>query len=231
MRRARALVYASLIGAAGIVAGLSGQAPAAVPLAKEPRHKQLLYTANLRLLDVNIPVADTTLEHMHEHDIATLAIGDSTTRVREAGQDWGAPRLREGGGLTVAEYTGARRAHRIENIGKTPYRVIAVENDRDGGWTTPTAIAAPGTTVAQATRAFTLYDVRLDAATPSTTHQHDVPTVVVLVSGTLTYQGAAGNDPFDITEAGKWVFGPTGSQHTLSAGGTGATRVVEFEAR
>jgi len=151
--------------------------------------------------------------------------------VRDAGQDWGAPRTRRDGDVIVAEYTGARRAHRIENIGKVPYRVIGVENDREAGWTTPAAVAAPGTALAQASRAFTLYEVRLDAATPRTTHTHEVPTVVVLVSGTLTYQGAAGNDPFDITEPGKWVFGPPGSQHTLIAGGTGATRVVEFEAR
>jgi hypothetical protein len=226
MTRAKVALCTSIM-AASAVSVWSGQ----VPLSQEPRHKQLLYTANLRLLDVNIPVGDTTLDHLHEYDVATVAVRTSTTRIREAGQEWGPSRVRESGNLAIAEYTGTRRAHRIENIGREPYRVIAVENVRDGGWSTPTPVMAVGTTLAQESRAFSLYDVRLDGNTPGTTHTHDVPTVVVLVSGAATYQGAGGTDPFEIREPGRWILGLPGSPHTFRVSGTDEARIVEFEAR
>ncbi len=212
---------------AAAVSAWSGQ----VPLSKEPRHRQLLYTANLRLLDINIPVGAATLDHFHEHDVATVSVGNAVGRIREAGQDWGPPRVRDVGNLAITQYTGAKRAHRVENIGKEPYHLLAVENDRDAGWTTPAPLTAPATTLAQESRAFSIYDVRLNPGAPRTNHSHEVPTVVVLVSGTVTYQGGAGNDPFDLREAGRWVFAPLGSNHTLSVSGTDEAHVVEFEAR
>lgn len=225
MTRAHAALCASILAAAGTASS------AQVPLPKEPRHKQVLYTANMRVLDVGIPVGDTTLDHIHDMDVATVSVADSTTRVREMGKDWGAPRERPVGNLSISNYTGARQVHRIENIGKTPYRVIAVENDRESGWTTPAAITAPGTKLAQESRAFSVYEVRLDAATSRTTHMHEVPTLVVLVSGAMTYQGGGGNDPFTVNEPGKWVFGPRGSGHTLTVGAGETAHIIEFEAR
>lgn len=226
MTRAKVALCASIMTATA-VSVWSGQ----VPLSKEPRHKQLLYTAHLRLLDINIPVGDATLDHMHEYDVATVSVSDSTGRIREAGQDWGAPRVREVGNLAITDYTGAKRAHRVENIAKSPYHLIAVENVRDSGWTTPAPLTAPATTLAQESRAFSIYDVRLNASAPRTTHTHEVPTVVVLISGAVTYQGAGGNDPFELREAGRWIFAPLGSNHTLSVSGTDEARIVEFEAR
>src|SRR5205085_11556102 len=78
----------------------------AVPLNKEPHHKVLLDTLLLRVLEITVPPGETTLEHLHEYDIATVALSDASTRTKRPGEDWGPPRVRPVGSLDLPEYTG-----------------------------------------------------------------------------------------------------------------------------
>jgi len=204
---------------------------AQIPMLKEPRHRQVLYTSHLRVFEVTIPPGDITLDHSHEYDIATVALEDSATRTKIGAGDWGEPRPRTLGSLNLTEYTGAHGAHRIETVGMRPFRLIAVENVRDGGWTIPAALDAPGTTLTQQSRAFSIYEVRLGGDVLQTTHTHEVPTVAVLVSGGFTYQGGGGSDPFEVKQVGRWIFAPQDGPHTMRATPGVDARIVEFEAR
>lgn len=204
---------------------------AQVPVLQEPRHKRMLYTAHLRLLEVTIPPGDTTLDHSHDYDIATVALEDAVSRTKVGNEAWGPARERGAGTLNLTEYTGAKGSHQIENVGKTPFRLVAVENVRDGGWTTPAPVAAPGTSLTRESRAFSMYTVELDDATPETAHTHEVPTVAVLVEGTVSYQGGGGVEPFELRQVGRWVFAPQGSAHTMRVADGGKARLIEFEAR
>ena len=56
---------------------------AQVPVSKEPRHHVTFENQQLRILDVNIPPGDKSLEHRHELDIATISMNTGTTaRIR-----------------------------------------------------------------------------------------------------------------------------------------------------
>jgi hypothetical protein len=206
---------------------LLAQAP---PVYKDPHHRQVLYTNWFRLLDVSVPAGETGHEHSHERDVATVAISGAVTRARPAGQDWGPSRERAIGVLNVTPYTGTPGAHTIQNLDKIPYRLIAVTNERESGWSTAPPMKAAGTTVAQQTRAFILYDVKLDASTAESDHDHERPTVTVLVSGTVENQGDGGTEPFRVQEPGRWIYTPAGG-HTLRLPSGGSAHVVEFEVR
>ena len=215
--------------ALGLVPCLSAQTPH--PVYKDPNHRQVLYTNFLRVLDVNFAPGETGLEHQHDRDVATVAIQNGRTRVRLPGQDWGPPRDRAIGNVNATQYAGMPGAHTIQNIDTVPYRLIAVVNERESGWTMPALLKAPGTTLNQQTRAFALYDVRLDAATPETTHTHQVSTITVLIAGVIENQGGGGEMPFRMSEPGRWQITQVGQTHTLSVPPGATAHAVEFEVR
>ena len=115
---------------------------AQVPLSKEPRHRVTFENAQFRILDVNVPPGDTTLDHLHEFDIVTVSMTSGTdTRLQSAGQAWSPARPpRPLGDASVTEYPGKPESHRLETVGKSAYRLFALENLRASGWSaTPSA--------------------------------------------------------------------------------------------
>jgi quercetin dioxygenase-like cupin family protein len=226
MKRISVLFQAALVLIAGAVI-VSAQ----VPLEKEPHHKVLLDTLLLRILEITVPPGAMTLDHRHEFDIATVALGNASTRTKRPAEEWGAPRIRPLGSPDLVEYTGKPTVHMVENIDKTPYHLIAVENYRTGTWPARKAITAPATTLAKETRSFAVYDVNLTAAEPATEHAHDVPAVVILVSGEITNQGTNGEEPYPVRGAGKWVLVPAAQTHAMQVAGSGDAHIVEVEVR
>lgn len=225
MQRTASAVCAALIS--GMVAIISAQV---VPLVKEPHHRVLLDTVLLRILDVTIPPGETTLDHQHDRDVATVALENSTTRTRAVGQEWGEPRMRTRGSLSLALYTGVPPSpHRLEVVDKqAPYHLIAVENLRSGGWLQTKPVMAPGTTVVQENRSFITYDVKLGGDTPTANHPHEMSVVLVLLSGAVEISGNGGSEPSRLSQADQWVFIPGG--HQLKMLGD-AAHLVEMEIR
>lgn len=222
-------VVAALAAALLLGVVLLGQAP--VPASEEPHQKRVLYTAHLRMFDVNVPPGGMTLDHSHDHDSVAVALGETTLRTRTAGEDWSAPRSYMPGSVNITNYTGAPAVHRMENVGETPYRVFAVENLRDRGWSMPRLITAAGTRLLEESRSFAVYDVRLTAATPRTSHVHEMPTVVILVAGAVEVQGGGGESEFRMEATGRWFPSQWDQPHTLSLLGAGDAHLVEIEAR
>jgi quercetin dioxygenase-like cupin family protein len=213
-----------------------------VPLAKEPRHRVVFENAEFRILDVHIPPGDTTLDHVHDHDVATVSMTAGTaTRTQSPGQPWSQPRPpRAAGHANITEYAGKPASHRVENVGNAPYHLFAVENLRKAGWSTSPARSALVTSVAAEGRAFRVSDVRLVRNTPQTSHAHPVPTIVVLVSGMAMSDGpdaqAKANAPAPVglkqlDRPGHWVLVPRGDTHHLVRLGTGDAHLVEIEVR
>jgi hypothetical protein len=134
--------------------------------------------------------------------------------------------------VQITSYTGAPAVHQVETVGASPYRLFAFENLRESGWTTPELVAAPGTTLVEESRAFAVYEVRLDASTPETSHTHQMPSVVTLLSGAIDVQGGGGETPFSLTEPGRWFPSTWEAPHTLMlAAGSGEARIMCVEAR
>ena len=216
------------IGAVMLTGTVAAQGP--IPLTGEPHHQRILYTAHLRVFDINVAPGASTLDHGHDRDIVTVALTSPTLRTRRPGEDWSAPRSYVPGAVNVTEYTGAPDAHRMEVVGTSPYRVFAVENLRERGWSAPLAVSGPGTSLVQQSRSFAVYDVRLNRASPATSHTHGMPTVVIVVAGAIDVQGGGGESKFRMDGPGRWFWSSWEQPPTLPAAG-GDAHVVEVEVR
>jgi quercetin dioxygenase-like cupin family protein len=224
-----------------LMISLATAAAAQVPLSREPRHRVVFETPEFRILDVNVPPGDMTLDHTHEFDLVTVAMsGGAATRTQSPGQPWGPVRpLRPIGDVSVSEYTGKPDRHLIENVGDIPYQLFAVENLRQGNWASGGPLSAVGTTLTAESRAFRVYDVRLVPETTQIFHAHATTAIAVLISGRAMSAGAeskaAGpSAPVglkQLVQTGEWVLVPAGESHHLVRLGTGDARVVEIEVR
>jgi len=233
MHALRCLGFFVLAAAAG--------AAAQVPLSKEPRHRVTFENTQLRIIDVNIPPGDKSLDHRHDLDIVTVSMSNgTTTRIQSAGQPPAERPARPLGDATVAEYAGKAQSHMVENVGKTPYQLFAVENLKASGWSTGPAASGLATKMTQESRAFRLYDVNLSRETSQTSHTHAVPTIAVLIAGSVMSDGPdthAKTNPGapiglkQLTQPGQWILVPSGDTHHMVRLGPGAARIVEIEVR
>jgi hypothetical protein len=216
-------------------------AAAQVPLSKEPRHRMTFENPQLRILDVNIPPGDKSLDHRHDLDIATVSMTTgTTTRVQSTGQPAAERPSRPLGDASVTEYAGKAQSHSIENVGKSPYQLFAVENRKTSGWSTAPAASGLATKMTRESRAFRLYDINLSRETSQTSHTHAVPTVAILISGSAMSDGpdkqAKANPGAPIglkqlTQPGQWILVPSGDTHHMVRLGPGEARIIEIEVR
>ncbi len=220
-----------------VSAAAAAQAP--TPLGNDAWHKVVFENAQMRLLSVNVGVGATTDEHRHEFDIATVSMNDGTeTRVRTGTQPWTARPARPLGNGVISDYTGAPGSHRVENTGKRPYQLFAVENRKKGGWSTAAPVKGIGTKVLQESRAFRLYDVELSLKASQSSHTHTSPAVVILIKGKVMSDGpdaqakAMAPAPVglrQLDQPGQWLIVPAGDPHHLVRLGTTYAQVVEVE--
>ena len=217
-------------------------AAAQVPLREDPHHRVTFENKAFRILDVNIPSGVTSTDHRHDFDIATISISPTGTETRvQTGQTWGPPRKpRPLGDASVTEYTGKASSHKVENTGKTPYQLFAVENLKTSGWSTAAPAKGLATKLATESRAFRIYDVQLGRDTAQTSHTHAVPTIAVLIGGNVLSDApdakAKDNAPAPVglkqlTQPGQWLLIPAGDTHHLVRLSTADARVVEIEVR
>jgi quercetin dioxygenase-like cupin family protein len=219
---------------------VSAQAP--VPANKEPHHRTTFENAQFRILDVNVPPGETTLEHSHNLDIVTVSMTSGTdTRMQSPGQPWSATRPRRPlGHVETNDYNAKPIVHRLETTGTTPYNLFAVENLKTSGWSTTPAVSGAGTTLAKESRSFRVYNVALVKERTQASHTHAVPTIVMLLSGKVMSEGpdekAKANAPAPVglkqmDRPGQWVLVPAGDSHHLVRLGTDDGQLIEIEVR
>jgi quercetin dioxygenase-like cupin family protein len=168
---------------------------------------------------------------VHDYDVATVVIGDGTLNIQRNGEALTPPAPNARGSVIVAEHTGAPATYRIDNSGTTEYRAFEIENMHEGNWPAATPLTAPGSSVLKTSRAFTIYDVLLDAGAPEVTHTHTGATIVILIGGTLQQGGIGGTDPVRIQQPGQWLSLPRFQAHGVSAVGGGTAHAIEIEVR
>ncbi|MEQ1579722.1 MAG: hypothetical protein ABL964_03935 [Steroidobacteraceae bacterium] len=208
----------------------SASAQQPIPVDNESHHKIVFSDQALRVLEVLVPEGEETLDHMHQYDITTVCIDCAATRTRVPGEPFGEIRPRKAGGSLIAEYAGKPAAHAVRNVGKGLYRLVGVENVRLSGWTTAAPLAEQaGTTLAQESRAFRVYDVQVEPAKAATKHMHTSPTVVVLDKGDVAH--GIGKESKHLGKPGEWILVPAGISHTITAQGSAASHLVEIEVR
>jgi quercetin dioxygenase-like cupin family protein len=196
---------------------------AQVPLEQEPRHHLEFSNEWLRVISPRIPPGDTTLDHLHTHDDVTICIHGSEVRAKQPGTEWSTPgAVCVPGRIGVTEYTGKPRSHTVQNTGSGLYYLVLVENLRESGWKNNDPVSVAGMKVAKENRSFRVYETEL-SVTGEPIHSHEVPTVVVLVSG----EALAGDKRLD--QPGSWAYIPAGTKHQLS--GHAKAQLVEIEVR
>jgi quercetin dioxygenase-like cupin family protein len=206
-----------------ICAIFAGVSAAQVPIDDEPRHHLEFASQSLRVISPQIPPGDTTLEHIHTHDETTVCIHGSSTRGKPHDGEWGKagmPCVPGTAGLT--EYTGKPRSHTVQNVGSDPFRLLLVENLRESGWQNNQALDSPGLKVFRENRSFRIYNADFSGSGVEE-HVHEVPAVVVLVSG----EAKVGAKRLD--QPGQWALVPAGEKHRVDAHGD--ARVIEIEVR
>lgn len=197
-----------------------------VPVSKEPHHRIVFEDAHLRVLDVNIAPGDATLEHSHDHDIATVSIGPADARIRAMGAAWGAARRRPLGDTNTAEYVGKQGTHTIQNVSAEPYRLIAVENVKQSGWHAVAASPAPGVKLLTEGRAFRASSLRVGPG-EVLRRAPSVPSVLVSVSGDAEIT-AGGREPRRIGSASRWAV-LAATEYKVTSRGAGEAHLVEIE--
>jgi mannose-6-phosphate isomerase-like protein (cupin superfamily) len=193
-------------------------AVAQIGVEEEPDHHAGFHNDLVYILEPLFPPGHVTLEHRHSYDAVSVCIEGSMMRAKSPGQNWGEARLLcEPGGVSVNENTDRPNTHTVQNVGQKTTHLRLIENLREGSWTTFAPVSAKGLKVTRESRAFRSYDV-----TPgSAAHKHEVPTVVVLISGEAATVGDS------MSRAGAAVYIPAGQEHII----TGSGRVVEVEIR
>jgi quercetin dioxygenase-like cupin family protein len=208
----------------------SAQGAEPILVDQESHHTFVYSDSSLRVLEVKVPEGKETLDHLHRNDITTVCIDCAQTRTRVPGEPYGEIRPRKAGGFLIAEYAGKPAVHAVKNVGTGIYRLVGVENVRQSGWTTAAPMEdQPGTTLAQTSRAFHVYDVMAEPGKPALQHTHASPTVVVLDKGVVTH--GIGKDSKPLAKPGEWILVPAGSSHTINPQGSGAAHLVEIEVR
>jgi hypothetical protein len=124
-------------------AELQGQA---VPVHREPRHRLVLDSGYVRILDVQISPHDTTLFHTHDTPTLFIAIRLSPTDFQVPGGSWQGtkatadPGWRPGDVKMDTGFVLHPVTHRVTNVGDAPFRLLAITSSSPGR-----TIAASGT--------------------------------------------------------------------------------------
>jgi quercetin dioxygenase-like cupin family protein len=214
---------------------------AQIPVTKEPHHHVVFENAQFRIMDVNVPAGETTLDHSHDRDLVTVAMSNGAeTRAQAAGQPWANRPRRPVGDIETTEYAGKVSTHKFETMGTAAYQLFAVENLKPNGWSTTPPASGAGTTLAKESRSFRVYTVALGKDRQQSSHTHAVPTIVVLLRGKVMSEGpdekAKANAPApvglkQIDRPGQWVLVPAGDAHHLVRLGNDEGQIIEIEVR
>jgi hypothetical protein len=120
---ARALSVVALLAA--LFSVVSAQAPPAVPVEREPQHKEVFRNAVLAVLDVRFPPGYTSLFHTHSNDNVSVRIETGPTRTDVLGGD--STETTALVGRVVFNSATPPYTHRVANLGKTLIRILDIE--------------------------------------------------------------------------------------------------------
>ena len=220
---------AAAIGVCLVAVALGPDVLAQVPVHLEPRHPVAFENNALRVLNVNIGGGDTTLDHIHENDIAIVCISGCEIRTMPLGGGWGEWLSRLPGGVSVTANAGHPSIHRHQ-AGGSLYHVISVENLRQRAWSQDPPATDSATKLVSETRAFQIYDVRVATGAPAKERVHSQPVVAVLISGEVTVDAQGGLAKV-LKRSGDWTFIAAGRARRMVDQLATDAHVVEVEVR
>jgi len=105
-----------------ISSGLKAQ----VQVRNEPRHHNVFENKYVRILDVNIPPHDTTLQHIHSTPSVILMFSNTITATQLKGQTW-VKSASVAGSAFYRDFAKDTVIHRVSNWDTMPYHVTDIE--------------------------------------------------------------------------------------------------------
>src|ERR1700760_730542 len=99
---------------------------AQVQVRNEPRHKNVIENKYFRVLDVNIPPHDTTLQHIHSTPSVILLFTNTITAQQLKGQDW-LKGQSVAGTVAYRDFSKDTVIHKVSNWDTVPYHVTDIE--------------------------------------------------------------------------------------------------------
>lgn len=254
--RQAAVTIGGACGLALSVVRVLAQAPAPVPIAQEPRHRVVFESGTTRVHDVQIPPGDTTLYHVHDTPILYVPISRSQTRSQVLGDEWSrpptaAPRASEasssstapGAASSVAQtatsasgrvssivsYVEKPVTHRVNNVGDSLFRLIAVVNRSAGSDSGADDVSGLSEKPEVVNRYYRAHRVTLAPGASTASHPHMTPVVVVQqAAGSVTVEGATTTE---LREPGTFAFHEGTGPHLIKNVGSTAVDVIEVELR
>lgn len=101
-------------------------ASAQVQVRNEPRHHNVIENKYFRVLDVNIPPHDTTLQHIHSTPSVILMFSNTVTATQLKGQGW-VKSTSVAGSVFFRDFSKDTVIHRVSNWDNVPYHVTDIE--------------------------------------------------------------------------------------------------------
>lgn len=101
-------------------------ARAQVQVRNEPRHKNVIENKYFRVLDVNIPPHDTTLQHIHSTPSVILLFTNTITAQQLKGQGW-VKGQSVAGTAVYRDFSKDTVIHKVSNWDTVPYHVTDIE--------------------------------------------------------------------------------------------------------
>ncbi|RMH64043.1 MAG: hypothetical protein D6677_05765 [Calditrichaeota bacterium] len=98
-----------------------------ISVESEPHHQPVYESPAFRVLNVTLAPGDTSLDHIHRHNIAYVTVRGTRVGLKEAGKPLRIVRLPDGWIGDDTEYHLHPKVHRIANVGTDSLQLVAVE--------------------------------------------------------------------------------------------------------
>jgi hypothetical protein len=109
-----------------VLSGFAVNANGQVQVRNEPRHHNVFENKYVRILDVNIPPHDTTLQHIHSTPSVILMFSSTITATQLKGQGW-VKSTSVAGSAFYRNFAKDTTIHRVSNWDTVPYHVSDIE--------------------------------------------------------------------------------------------------------
>ena len=150
-----------------------------VPLASEPRHHLKFENEYVRVFDVVVPPADTTLFHVHSNDYAFVSIGAARLKAEVMGGQSGDLILKD----CETRFTKGPITHRVTNVADTPFRNITIEVLRSPGRAAPsTPDTSPGLSMVLDNERLHIERLILEPGQSTSLHTHGLSALSVFLT-------------------------------------------------
>jgi len=216
-----------------LLIGACNGSPDAVPVFEEPLHRLVLERPEARVLDVQMEPDDTSLFHIHAHDIFFAVVDGS--RVWSESSTGGVAHVTWNAGYLVdnIQYSFGSKVHRVGNDGDRPFRLIAIENLGD-----PTCldslemgrVGLLGEPAVEDVR-FRAYQNALEPGDSVASHVHIYPLLILQSTvGQILVTSGGLDAPLSLGK-GEWHWVDSGISHRYINGSDSSVTIVEIEIR